>query len=137
MSTWCSGLCARRSALPRFPPFSHFSLLFFLDAAEGPKLRPDAAGFFQVNSLTSEKESAVSDSSKFSLGSIFKYRNGAGQRRGALLCHPNGARLPRSPDPQPHARDWEPCRWCLECPAEGGVKELCLCSEQARQKQAP
>lgn len=51
-------------------------------------LRPDTAGVFQVNSLISEKKED-SDTSKFLLGSIFKYPNDAEQKKIALPFHPN------------------------------------------------
>ena len=114
-----------------------FSLFFFWIPFSNPVLRPETAGFFQVNSLISEKK-ADSDTSKFLLGSIFKYPNDAEQKKIALPFHPNEPAFQCSPDLYPKVWDWEPLsilalEYTLEGCARGGwMSSACALSRSGR-----
>lgn len=83
-----------------------FSVFFFWIPFRNPMLRPDTAGVFQVNSLISKKKED-SETSKFLLGSIFKYPNDAEQKKIALLFHPNEPSFQCCPDSYPCLWNWE------------------------------
>lgn len=71
-------------------------------------LRPDTAGFSQVNRLIPEKKKkAHSDTSKFFQGSIFKYPNDAEQKKIDLPFHPSKPASQCFPESYPNVWDWE------------------------------
>lgn len=118
-----------------------FSVFFFWIPFRNPMLRPDTVGVFQMNSLISEKKED-SDTSKFLLGSIFKYPNDAEQKKIALLFHPNEPAFQCCPDSYPSLWNWEhssilTSEYTLEgCARRGWMNSACALSRSGR-SQAP